>query len=287
MKTSKTMEWVLLLLVGTSWLLGCKEDEKKPTAAQPSMTQQPPATTGGGSGTIDQPVSGPAKTLQQCNDAGTAWIAVVNGGQSPSTCGSNLSTWGCCKAAVVGRFPSLAKDLASRIDQNVTDGYQLYNCSSPQERAHKLHFARFPGDGKTEYREISIDAFAYDAPNPDNCPKIPDVDFPDPSQYFGSTGGGSSTPSPSPSSSSGGSGTALSFEDDINPIIKAECSASGCHGVAGAASVVYENNESNFKAGSTAIKDRIARAQGVAGVMPPSRALSAADRGMILEFLRN
>jgi hypothetical protein len=286
MNTCKLMQKILYAVLGISIAFACKEEEKKPAAAtQPPLTQQPTTSTGGTTGTVDTPVSGPAKTLQQCNDAGTAWIAVVNSGQSPATCGANLSAWGCCKASVVGRFPSLAKDLASRIDQNVTDGYQLYNCSSPQERSHKLHFARFPGDGKTEYRDISIDAFAYDTPNPDSCPKIPDVDFPDPSQYFGSTGGGTATPDPTPSS--GGSGTSLSFDDDINTIIKTECATSGCHGVTGAASVVYENNETNFKAGAAAIKDRIARAQGVAGVMPPSRALSNADRGAILQFLGN
>lgn len=83
----------------------------------------------------------------------------------------------------------------------------------------------------------------------------------------------------------GSGSTTVSFSD-ISSIVKTSCGVSGCHGITGATSTVYENNEANFKAAKASIKDRISRAKTAAGFMPQSPGtLSDADKTKLLNYV--
>jgi len=250
---------LLCAIVMTFAALSCSE-EKKESPAPTTQPSQTIANNGNANNTVvDTTPSGPAMTKSQCNGQGKAWVAVVNGGQSPATCGDPLASWGCCKSQIVARFAGQGVDIGNRIDSAIGEGYQLYNCSQASERNFKLHFAKFPAAGRTEYKAITIDAFAYQ-PNGqvENCPQIPVVNFPE-----GPIVSGSGTPVPVGNGTGTGSGTgtgqvAVTFSQ-MNAVIKGNCAFSGCHGVSGAASVVFENDEAKVKEKASVIRDRIDR----------------------------
>lgn len=78
--------------------------------------------------------------------------------------------------------------------------------------------------------------------------------------------------------------TTVSFTD-VAPIIKANCSASGCHGKAGASSTIYEENEANFKKDKATIVTRINLEKGANLFMPVGgNALSDADKKKISDY---
>ncbi len=89
----------------------------------------------------------------------------------------------------------------------------------------------------------------------------------------------------STTSTSTGTATKLSFATDIEPIIAASCSFSNCHGTTGAASKVFENNESDFdgdKANcvtylTVGFSDQMPKA-------PNANSLSATDRQTLLSY---
>ena len=218
-----------LLILVFFLFYGCEKSSKEERRSVP--VEKP---------TTSKPEMGPAKTKEQCNDGGDSWIAVVDGGQSPATCGAKLSSWGCCEAEVKGSFPSLANDLSGRIANRLSAGYLLYNCSSEAEKLHKLHFARFPGEGKTDYAEISIEAFAYDsAVEVDGCPQIPNVNFPTASGL----------------SPSGGEDV-VSFDLINEEILKVNCAESGCHAAPkpGENAVVYVDSQENLLSDKAKVK---------------------------------
>jgi hypothetical protein len=269
-QTSKCL--LLFVLFG---IFGCKDNKEEAKKAPATPVTNPNPTGDGGVGNA----AGPGKTKAQCDAEERAWIAVVNSGQSPSTCADPLSLWGCCPEQITARFSTLAQDLSSKINAKLGENYKLYHCSSSGDRSHKLHFARFPGGGRTEYYEISIDAFAYEPSGAvADCPRIPQVDFP----------AGVDDPGPSASPTPGDTQIVqvVAFAD-VNRILKADCAGSGCHGSAGTGSglVVYEDSEANTKAGKAAILDRIGRAATAAGVMPPGRNLNAADIDLLTRYL--
>ena len=80
----------------------------------------------------------------------------------------------------------------------------------------------------------------------------------------------------------------LTFSSDINPIIKASCSDSMCHGAAAAASVVYEDNEANFKASKKAAipsQSRLSLTTTDPNFMPRGKTLNDTNRQKLLDFL--
>lgn len=80
--------------------------------------------------------------------------------------------------------------------------------------------------------------------------------------------------------------TTLSFSTDIAPIIKTSCSASGCHGVTGAGSKIYENNEATFKAQKADAIRRMGLKSSEADFMPRSPStISSADKDKIINYL--
>jgi hypothetical protein len=79
--------------------------------------------------------------------------------------------------------------------------------------------------------------------------------------------------------------TATSFAE-IAPIIKNSCGLTGCHGVSGAKSLIFENNEANIKSSKASIKDRLSRSKTDKLYMPQSPGvLSDADKAKILNYL--
>jgi hypothetical protein len=249
-----------LLIMVFFLFCGCEKSAKK---ERRSLPVEKPTTI--------MPEAGPAKTKEQCNDAGNSWIAVVNGGESPATCGSKLSSWGCCQAEVTGRFPALSNDLGERISSRLSAGYLLYNCSSEGEKTHKLHFARFPGSGKTDYAEISIDGFAYDsAIEGDDCPQIPNVEFPTASEGSQSDGA-----------------DVVNFDLINEQILKVNCAASGCHNESdlGQNAMIYVDNQENVLTDKDKIKI-LAELQTVAtyGTIEHSP-MSSAKQEKMLQYL--
>lgn len=75
---------------------------------------------------------------------------------------------------------------------------------------------------------------------------------------------------------------AIAFAD-ANTIIKASCSASGCHGKTGAKSTIFEDNQTNFDAAKTNCKTRVAA---TTNPMPPtdSPALTTAAKATLLSY---
>jgi hypothetical protein len=254
--------WLIGVITFASATFSCSEDKKEKEDPAPQPTQNTSNLGNGGNTVVDTTPAGPAMTKSQCNGQSKAWVAVVNGGQSPATCGDPLASWGCCKSQIVARFAGQGAEIGNRIDSAVGEGYQLYNCSQANERNFKLHFAKFPAAGRTEYKAITIDAFAYQPTGQvENCPQIPNVNFPE-----GPIVNGSGSPSPIGSGTGSGIGTgtgsgtvgAVTFSQ-ANGIIKTNCSQSGCHGKTGASSTIFEDNEVNVKAKAATIRDRIDR----------------------------
>ena len=273
----------LIILVGQLHSSAC-EKKKKPNRS--------PNTNNTSDLNPNNPDSGGAvaKSMEQCNDAGQAWIAVVDGGQQPAACGDQLADWGCCKESVVARFPSLAQELSQRIDSNNQDGFQLYNCSRANDRSYTLHFARLPGDGKVDYREVSVSSFANQPDTEFNsCPQIPDVNFSSGTgEQGGSTGGQQTEGEGSQQGDNDQEGQMTPSEvffSEINPILKTSCANSGCHGAVGPAIFVLVDNENGFNQRAAKILDRINRSPGAPGAMPPQMALTSADRATIADYI--
>lgn len=116
-----------------------------------------------------------AKTLEQCEAQGKAWIAVVNGGASPAACGEDLDAWCCTEPEIAARFPSMAGAIQQRIDQNKADSYKLYHCSrDPAGKKFTFHMAQI-GNNFVKYKTIFVsDVIATDTGNNGrtNCPVV-------------------------------------------------------------------------------------------------------------------
>lgn len=75
---------------------------------------------------------------------------------------------------------------------------------------------------------------------------------------------------------------------EIAPIVKTQCADAGCHGKATPASVVYEDNEENFKKSKDAplsTKARMDLKATDASYMPRGKTITAADKQKLLDFL--
>ena len=213
---------------------------------------------------------GTAKSLTDCNSKKLAWIPVVDDDDSPATCGATLAAFCCSREEILKRFPSRKNELGKIFAQSVdTDGYKVYNCSKPDAKTTIIHYAIIDAAaGKTRYKTTQIDNLAETETNfKGTCPSVTAEDM-----IVGQAG---KTPD---------SGTAILFTD-INAILTASCNGSGCHGT-GASFGEYVGNEANFKGDKTEITERIGRAAGASGVMPPTKAnLSDANREKIVKFL--
>ncbi len=254
-----------------------EKQERKATAGKRDDSQQTPI--GGG----DAVNGGAAMTLQQCNSQGKAWVAVVNNGSSPPTCGGQLASWGCCEAQVLARFPSLASDLQQRLQANAGEGYTLYNCeANPGTKQAKLHFVKFPGGGRTEYRNLDINAFMMEpGANVEQCPQVPTIpNMP----ADGSSGSSTSSSASSSATSSSGGAVALNFATDVNPILVASCSNGNCH-KAGDAYSPFVGNEAEFKKAATDSRLRICRTASTPGAMPPAGPLGDNEKSKLIKYI--
>jgi hypothetical protein len=86
----------------------------------------------------------------------------------------------------------------------------------------------------------------------------------------------------------GGTGTPKVAFSDVNPLIVTYCGDAGCHGKTSPASVVYEDNEANFKASKKAEKStatRMALATTDADYMPRGKTISSTDKQRLIDFL--
>ena len=80
-------------------------------------------------------------------------------------------------------------------------------------------------------------------------------------------------------------GATVSFTTDVLPIVKANCTVSGCHDGTVAPTKSALETEATFKSSNSGV--RVAMATGNALIMPPSSktALTTAEKAKIADFL--
>ncbi len=182
----------------------------------------PPATgsadtVGGDDGTVTPtatllPLS---KTLEQCEQSGKAWIAVVNSGKDPAVCGDPLTDWCCTEPEIYARFPTMEGLIKQRIEQNKTDKYTLYHCSVDATGKYTFHMGQI-GDNFIKYKTIFVSSvIATDTGHNGRtgCTAVKTADL----KVAGTETGGAVTGQ-----------TNLKFAD-IQPILKANCEGAQCH----------------------------------------------------------
>jgi hypothetical protein len=177
-------------------LSGCKEKEKRTPSsgegdkpvkresqAQDAVAGDEGSPSSSGSGSPSSDSSGGAtgltgKTLEQCQAQGKAWIAVVDNGNSPATCGASLATWCCTEDEIGKRYPSLAEKLSGDFAPIVAGGHKLYACSKESDSKTTFHFAKFE-NGRISYQYRYIEKiFEVDSESPDSaCQKVSTADL--------------------------------------------------------------------------------------------------------------
>ena len=82
------------------------------------------------------------------------------------------------------------------------------------------------------------------------------------------------------------SGTTYTWAADISPIIVSDCATSGCHGSTNPKSIVYQDNEANFKAAKTQVLARLALSPEKPGFMPEGqKSFDTTKKQKIFDFL--
>ncbi len=77
----------------------------------------------------------------------------------------------------------------------------------------------------------------------------------------------------------------LTWTSDVAPVVKTNCAASGCHGTAGATSIIFENNEANFKSYKAENIRRLNLKSTDGDFMPQGGTITAADKKVLVDFL--
>jgi hypothetical protein len=82
------------------------------------------------------------------------------------------------------------------------------------------------------------------------------------------------------------SGGRYTWDKDIAPIVKSDCSSSGCHGKVGPLSTVYEDDENSFEAAKTAVIARLSLEESDSGFMPKGATSYASEKkDKLISFL--
>jgi hypothetical protein len=226
------------------------------------------------------------ETIETCKAQDKNWIAVVDSGNSPPACGEALVSWCCSRDEIKARFPSFATQLESRF-ATIVDGEQhtLYHCShngatTAANAKTTFHFAKVV-DGRTCYKTVFVSQVVPAATGAGGtCPA--DVTAAD-LNVDGPACDGSDADADTDTDTGG---TALTFTNDVRPILAASCNGSGCHDVGSTgveAALQFNTSETAFKAKEAEIKAAIN-----GGTMPgPSsgKTLSNTNKQTIIDFL--
>lgn len=222
------------------------------------------------------------ETIETCKAEGKNWIAVVDSGNSPPACGEALVTWCCSRDEIKARFPSFSDQLESRFVTIVDDEkHKLYHCShngaaTAADAKTTFHFAKVV-NGRTCYKTVFVSQTVPAATGAGGtCPAdVTTADLNIDSPACDAT-----------EADTDGDATALTFTDDVQPILVASCSGAACHdtGSTGVgAALQFNADEAAFRAKETEVKAAIN-----GGTMPPAasgKTLTTAYKQTIIDFL--